>query len=424
MHNEKERKLFIDLFEKHLNDTLEWLAALAPGEGGGVTRLLYTDSWLRTQRELKARMERAGLSAHFDEAGNLYGRLEGKASSLSSILTGSHIDTVVDGGKYDGAYGVAAGLVALEYLLKRYGRPKRTLELVSLCEEEGSRFPLAYWGSGSIAGLRSFAQIADMQDSDGIGFEEAMRGCGFGQESGHKECRRSDIGAYIELHIEQGAVLESEGLAIGVVEAIAGQRRLNVTVTGEANHAGTTPMLMRRDALEGASAMMLELRQEAMRRGAPLVATVGKLKVQPNVPNVVPGRASFTVDIRHSDEAALAGFADWLRGAFGQLAKERGLDVESEEWFREKPVPMHDGLKRSMDAICGDFGLASKRMVSGAGHDGQMFGHICPTAMLFVPSRGGISHSPQEYTPPRELAAGALVLTELLYKLGYEGEEI
>ncbi|MGO4694165.1 allantoate deiminase [Paenibacillus sp. 2TAB26] len=419
----REKERLLSYFETQVMQVLNWLATYSPDEEGGITRLLYTEGWLETQQALALKMESCGLTTEFDNVGNLFGKLQGDDPDAPSIITGSHIDTVIQGGHYDGAYGIAAGLLALDYLQKQFGKPKRTLELVSLCEEEGSRFPMAYWGSGSIAGKRNFEQIVHLQDAQDVFFADAMQQCGFGEGTG-RDSRRHDIGAFIEIHIEQGAVLEQEGVAIGVVETIAGQRRLKFEVIGESNHAGTTPMHMRRDALEGVSAMIGALRQEAMRLGSPLVATAGRLQVFPNVPNVVPGKVVFTVDARHANEQALDSFCRWVVQRFTALAGERQLQIQGTEWFREEPVPMNEVLKQHMDHICGEMGISSKRMVSGAGHDAQMFEHICPTAMLFVPSRRGISHSPEEYTEPRELAVGVLVLTELLYRLGYEGEEV
>ncbi|WP_141505590.1 allantoate deiminase [Paenibacillus luteus] len=419
----QEREQLLSYFETQVMQVLNWLATFSPDEEGGITRLLYTEGWLETQQALQAKMASNGLLTEFDNVGNLFGKLLGENVDAPAIITGSHIDTVVQGGIYDGAYGIAAGLLALEYLQQQYGKPKRTLEIVSLCEEEGSRFPMAYWGSGSIVGKRNFEQIVHLQDSQEVFFADAMHRCGFG-EGMARDSRRSDVGAFIEVHIEQGAVLEKEGIAIGIVETIAGQRRLKFEVIGESNHAGTTPMHMRRDALEGVSMMIQALRQEAIRIGAPLVATVGRLQVQPNVPNVVPGKVIFTVDARHADEQALDRFCRWVMKEFTALADERQLSIQGSEWFREEPVPMNEGLKRHMDEVCGNMAITSKRMISGAGHDAQMFEHICPTAMLFVPSRRGISHSPEEYTEPRDLAVGVLVLTELLYRLGYEGEEL
>ncbi|CAM4356218.1 allantoate deiminase [Paenibacillus alkaliterrae] len=419
----QEKEKLLTYFETHIMKVLHWLASFGPDEDGGITRLLYSDSWLEAQRALAVKMSGCGLVTEFDEVGNLFGKLQGEDADAPSIITGSHIDTVVQGGLYDGAYGIAAGLLALDYLKRQFGKPKRTLELVSLCEEEGSRFPMAYWGSGSIAGKRNFEQIVHLQDGQEMSFADAMHRCGFGEGMG-RNCRRDDIGAFIELHIEQGAVLESEGISIGVVDTIAGQRRLKFEVVGESNHAGTTPMHMRKDALEGVSVMIQALRREAVKLGAPLVATVGRLQVLPNMPNVVPGKVVFTVDARHADEGVLGSFCDWVKRTFTQLADERQLAIHGSEWFREEPVPMDERLKKQMDDVCKQMAISSKRMVSGAGHDAQMFKHICKAAMLFVPSRRGISHSPEEFTEPRDLAVGVLVLTELLYRLGYEGEEL
>ncbi|WP_424769258.1 allantoate deiminase [Paenibacillus sp. sgz302251] len=419
----QEKERLLRYFEEHIMELLNWLAAYSADAEAGVTRLLYSDGWLETQRALMAKMTICGLAAEFDEVGNLFGRLQGEDLSAHAIVTGSHIDTVVQGGKYDGAYGIAAGLLALAYLKQQFGKPKRTLEVVSLCEEEGSRFPMAYWGSGSIVGKRNFEQIIHLQDSQDMFFTDAMARCGFG-EGKARSSRRTDIGAFVEVHIEQGAVLEAEGITIGIVDAIAGQRRMNFEVHGESNHAGTTPMHMRRDALDGVSAMIQALRQEALRLGPPLVATIGRLQVQPNVPNVVPGKVVFTVDARHADGQALDRFCEWMVRTFAQLAEERQLAIQSAEWFSEEPVLMNDKLKAYMDDVCSELSVTSKHLVSGAGHDAQIFGSACPTAMLFVPSRSGISHSPEEYTAPRDLATGVLVLTELLYRLGYEGEEL
>ncbi len=416
---EAEMQRLLAHFEQRLEEILERLASCSADEEG-VTRLLYTPEWLSGQQTVKEIMEQAGLEASFDEVGNLFGKLKG-ATERGSIMTGSHIDTVVNGGKYDGAYGIAAGIVALGYLKDQYGMPLRALEVVSLCEEEGSRFPMAYWGSGAITGERSFSQTAELTDKEGIFFAEAMADCGFGEGSG-LSAKRRDIDAFIELHIEQGIVLESERKQVGIVNAIVGQRRFQVEVAGEANHAGTTPMDMRKDALEGAAAIISRLRHEAIALGPPLVATAGTIRISPNAPNVVPGYAVFTVDIRHADRTALESFCARFHEAASSLAGERGLGYRCREWFREDPVPMDKELSEKLMNICEDLKIEVKEMSSGAGHDAQMLARLCPSAMLFVPSRGGVSHSPQEYTSPRELAIGVLALTALLYQLGYEEE--
>ncbi|WP_254450199.1 Zn-dependent hydrolase [Cohnella herbarum] len=412
------RERLLNEFQMDISNLLDWLATYTIEKQPGITRLLYSKEWFNAQKALEARMEERGLTPSFDEVGNLFGTIQGGHSDLPSILVGSHIDTVAQGGKYDGAYGIVAGLIAVDYLQRTYGQPKCTLEVVSLCEEEGSRFPIAYWGSGSIAGERNFQQIKSLRDREGILFVDAMHDCGFGECSA-REAVRKDIGTFVELHIEQGGVLEEEGLSIGIVEAIAGQIRLKFEIIGEPNHAGTTPMYMRRDALEGASAMIRWLRDAAVQKGPPLVATVGSLDVSPNVSNVVPGQAIFTVDIRHSDEVALEQFRSEVITQFTSIAAQRGLGIQYVDWFNEKPVPMDENLNRQLVQICDEMDIKYRQMVSGAGHDAQMFKLVCPTALVFVPSQGGISHSPEEYSDARELAVGVLLLVQLLYKLGY-----
>lgn len=400
-----------------LLELLEELSAFsAPGEG--VTRLLYTPEWLDAQRFLLKVMAGSGLEAYTDSTGNVYGRLAGTQQDGKTVLTGSHIDTVVSGGKYDGAYGVAAAVTALRYLSRTYGPPLRTLEAVSFAEEEGSRFPLTFWGSGNVTGLYAGIPDDSCRDAGGVSLKEAMESCGLkGEASGSL---REDIAAYVELHIEQGIILERTGTQVGVVEAIAGQRRFTVSVKGAANHAGTTPMNLRSDALAAASEMVLWLETSAAAAGDPMVATVGRLEVIPGTPNVIPGEVNFTLDIRHSREAELAAFCAETAAAFSAIADRRGACVSIEPRLRAIPAPMDTALCAKLEAICEGQGRTFRRLVSGAGHDAQLFAPRCRTAMIFVPSRSGISHSPDEYTAPEDLAAGLEVLIALLYQLGYE----
>ncbi|MCC3372686.1 Zn-dependent hydrolase [Cohnella sp. REN36] len=400
---------------------LERLAAFGAEERGGVTRLLYAQPWLDAQTFLAKRMRAAGLEARFDRVGNLYGRLPGSLPEAPIVLTGSHIDTVRSGGRYDGAYGVAAGLLALEGLKRTRGTPLRTLEVVSLCEEEGSRFPLAYWGSGHIAGVYRLEDGAGAVDSDGVPLAEAMAAAGFGR-SEQPDCRRSDLGAYVELHIEQGIVLERTGHRLGLVEAIAGQKRFALTVTGASDHAGTTPMALRTDALAGVAEMAVALEARALAAGDPLVATVGRLEVRPNTPNVIPGEVRFTLDVRHHRDEKLERFCREALELFAAIASRRGLTLDAQAWLETEPAPMHSGLTALLDRICCGMNLPPLRMVSGAGHDAQLFATLCPTAMLFVPSKGGVSHSPEEYTSPENLADGAVALADCLYELAYREE--
>jgi len=403
-------------------ELVEWLARFGTDAGGGVTRLLYDASWLEAQLTLAERFRQLGLEVFFDEVGNLHGVLRGTDSAAAAVWTGSHIDTVQQGGKYDGAYGIAAGLIAILKLSARFGRPRRDVHLVSFCEEEGSRFPLAYWGSGYVTGRFSLDEIPEAYDSEGISLEEAMRAAGFGPGSGTSPASVPPL-AYIELHIEQGAVLEREQTAVGLVQGIVGQKRLTFEVSGTANHAGTTPMTMRSDALSGVAEMILAAELRGSSYGPPLVATVGSLTIQPNLTNVIPGHVAFTLDARHADSAELAEFCEELIAVYRQIAAERGLTLSSREWMDAPAVRLDHDLLLQLTGICRRQGLSHRTMYSGAGHDAQLMQAICPSAMVFVPSRGGISHSPDEYTSDEELAVGVQVLIDFLYGLAYEDDD-
>jgi len=407
--------------EKSVVGLLDELALCGAERDGGVTRLLYTPSWMEAQRLLERRMAEAGLAVRYDCVGNLFGRLDGRGPENGVVLTGSHIDTVRKGGKYDGAYGIAASLTAVKFLREKFGPPLRPIEVVSFCEEEGSRFPLAYWGSGNVTGEFTPEQADLIIDAHGVTMREAMEACGFGRTDAAEppSAMRTDIIAFVEAHIEQGMTLERYGERIGIVETIAGQRRYIVSVSGETNHAGTTPMGLRRDAMAGAAEMIHFLERAAQKAGDPLVATVGSITNAPNVPNVISGMVEFTLDIRHMSETLLTGFCDTVLSTFRSIAERRGLELQVRSVLHTRPVPMDSVLAGRLERICASRNIPYRRMMSGAGHDAQMFGAVCPSVMLFVPSRGGISHSPDEHTSPEDLALGTAVLTELLYELAY-----
>ncbi|MFC5702167.1 Zn-dependent hydrolase [Cohnella faecalis] len=401
---------------------LERLASCSDGteSAGGVTRLLYTKAWSDAQRVLEDEMKKAGLETRYDNVGNLYGRLPGRLEDAPTVLTGSHVDTVRSGGKYDGAYGIAAGIAALAFLKKTHGTPLRPLEVVSFCEEEGSRFPIAYWGSGNVTGLFDWrGEAADLRDADGISLMDAMVEAGFGKPDGG-DCRRTDLAAFVELHVEQGMVLERSEQQIGIVETIVGQRRYSVFLEGAANHAGTTPMTMRTDAMAGAAEIIFRMETLASQWGGPLVATVGRIIAAPNTPNVIAGNVEFTLDIRHADEWKLTAFCELILTEVERIALRRGLKYATKPWLSTLPVPMSTSLSIRAERICFNLSMTCRRMVSGAGHDAQLLATECPTAMIFVPSKGGFSHSPQEYTSPAQLADGLTVLIALLQELAYE----
>lgn len=408
----------LDHLTEETANRLEWLGEFGKDPKGGVSRLLYTKEWVEGQHALKQWMDDEGLETKFDDIGNLFGTLIGKNTN-ETILTGSHVDTVTNGGKLDGAYGIVAGILAIKYLKKHFGQPLRNIEVVSMAEEEGSRFPYSFWGSKNIIGLAKREDVETIKDFDGVPFTEAMKKAGFDFRDETKAIR-NDLKAFVEVHIEQGSVLETEKIAIGVVNSIVGQRRYTVEIIGEANHAGTTPMGYRKDAVFAASHMIHEIITMAKETGDPLVTTVGKFEAYPNIVNVVPGKVIFTIDVRHTDKEAILSFTEQMTAKMQDLSKEHEVEMNIDLWMDEDPVPMDQNVVELIEKQCKENGLNYKVMHSGAGHDSQIFAPVVPTAMLFVPSRKGISHNPAEFTEPKDLAEGVKALIGALYELGYK----
>jgi allantoate deiminase len=393
-----------ELLEKRL-DELYAIGALAEG---GTYRGLYDDAWAAAVERVERWLNDAGLKTRRDAVGNLWGRVEGTDKG-KSIVTGSHIDTVRRGGRLDGALGIVAGLTAVESLLKEKGKPRRTLEVVAICEEEGSRFKTNFWGSRAITG------DIDHVDPD-IASAMPERGLDPARVA---SAARDDIDTFVELHIEQGGVLESSGIALAVVSAIVGTAHLEITVTGRPDHAGTTPMAMRQDALAGAAAMIQAIESIARSLGAPAVATVGKIRAEPDQMNVIPGRVVFTVDLRHADLGARRALEERIRSICGTVASERGLQLEIRVLQEKSPVPMHPDVRSVLARAARESGARVTELVSGAGHDAQILAARCKVGMLFVPSIGGRSHCPEESTRPEHLELGTNVLRQALQIIAY-----
>lgn len=409
-----------ETYGKNINvdEMLEWFASFGQSDSRGVTRLLYSSAWIEAQQALKEKMEEMGLTPTFDRVGNLFGKLQGTEQNTKTILVGSHIDTVVNGGKYDGAYGIAAGLIATHRLFQQYGRPKKTIEVVSLCEEEGSRFPFTFWGSKNITGKCNLNDIKTLTDSEGISFLDAMKRSGF-DPSSYAPPVRKDLACFIELHIEQGKILETTNNSLGMVSHIVGQRRFDIEIIGESNHAGTTPMHLRKDAMNTASYLISYINAKAKEIDPQLVATVGKLLATPNVVNVIAGEVKMTLDVRHHKEEVLDHFCAELYSYIDRLADEEGLDISISKWMDAKPIKMDESLTALAETIAAEKQLPFQAIVSGAGHDAQIFAEYCPTSLIFVPSKNGISHSPLEFTKKEDLENGVEILTSLLHRLAY-----
>ncbi len=392
------------LIERRLDE----LYAIGAEPDGGAYRPLYGPAWATAVERVERWLKDAGLKTRRDAVGNLWGRVEGTDKG-KSIVTGSHIDTVRRGGRLDGALGIVAGLTAVEALLKEKGKPRRTLEVVAICEEEGSRFRTNFWGSTAITG--SIDQVPH-------DIAAAMRERGLDPQK-VASAARDDIDTFVELHIEQGAVLESANRPLAIVSAIVGTAHLEVTVTGRPDHAGTTPMDMRRDALAGAAAMVQAVESIARSLGQPAVATVGKLAVEPDQINVVPGRVVFTMDLRHTELSGRGALEERIRSVCDTIGAERRLGLAMRTLQDKPPVAMHPEVRALLARAAQDCGVQATEMVSGAGHDAQILAARCKVGMLFVPSIGGRSHCPEEATNPEHLRLGTEVLARSLELLAY-----
>jgi len=398
------------------------LAALASisAEPDRLTRLYLTEAHRRSARLVAEWMRAAGLRVRMDAAGTVHGlRIaagEGPRAG-KRLLLGSHIDTVVDAGRYDGTLGVVAAILAVEELRRRGVTLPFALEVLAFGDEEGVRFPKTLIGSSTVAGaLRD--PMLDLTDADGITIRAALAAFGGDPDALQSEAyRREDTVGYIEVHIEQGPVLERLGRSLGVVTAIAGQTRARIDVMGEAGHAGTVPMDIRRDALAAAADMVLAIEAVA---GAPndaaLVATVGEFRVAPGASNVIPGDVRFSLDLRAADDTVRTCAASAIRERIAEIAARRGVRVAMET-LHEKPVvacapEMVARIGAAIEAVTGQ---AAYALMSGAGHDAQAMVHLGPIGMIFVRCRGGISHNPAEYASPDDigLAVAALVETVL-----------
>ena len=402
--------------EKLLAD-LEDLARIGATPDGGVTRLVCTPEYAAAQDWLRARLAEIGLTVTSDGAGNVFGhyRPAGPSASDPAVYLGSHLDTVPNGGHYDGALGVVAALAAARAVIAS-GGAARPFTVVSWADEEGARFGAGLFGSRAATGEVTAEELTASRDANGISRAEAMRRSGLDPLAALRA--RLPAGAvrhYLELHIEQGANLAEAGIEIGIVEGIVGISRYEITFTGQANHAGTTPMHLRRDALRGAARLIQAVPEIVARRGSGRsVGTVGQISVRPGAANVIPGEATLTVELRDLASDVLQSLCDEVAQAAREAAEAEGLTASLALKDLARPALLDQVLQGRIADICRARGYSSTSIPSGAGHDAQSLARLAPSAMIFVPSRDGISHSPHEYTSPDDCARGAQVLTDLL----------
>lgn len=389
---------------------IEGLDQFTATPGKGTTRLTYSLEFRQASDFLRAEMEAVGLTVREDAIGNLIGRLEGSDPDLAPVLIGSHFDSVPNGGKFDGQAGVVAG-IEIACLFKERGlAPERSIEIIAMIEEEGTRFGGGLVASRILTGGLDTRSLDDLPDDDGITMAQAMAAYGLDPALAYRAVLKpGSVHAFLELHIEQGPVLEAHGEDVGIVERIVGMAQLKATFRGQAGHAGTTPMNARRDALVGAVGALSQLPDLARAIGQDAVLTVGKLEVRPGGANVIPDLVTFSVDIRAPGADAVRALVDLTRSVI-EGAGGNGLTVEVDEQLFVPPVPLSAELHGTLSRHAGRLGLKSRTMVSGAGHDAMIMVGFVPTGLIFVPSRNGISHAPEEWTDYEQLARGVDVL--------------
>lgn len=402
-----------------LHDAIDRLAALNDDpDAGGITREVFTPTYREAADRVAAAMADVGLEVREDAFGNVLGRWAGADPDAPAVLTGSHFDTTLNAGRYDGVVGVLGAIAAVEALRASDFSPARSVEVVGFAGEE-PRFGSGCIGSRAFMGDLGPEELERMRDRDGVALADALRGYGLDPAAVPAAAQAPDgVHAFVELHIEQGAVLEAAGVPVGVVRRIAAPHDLRVTLRGAATHAGATPMALRRDALAGAAEAMVEL--ERLARAAPsgtAVATVGVLRARPGAINVVPGEVTMDVDVRDSDLDARTGVVDgWIAGVRA-LAERRELEVALETITHDTPAECAPEVVAAAEAACAELGVAYRKMISGAYHDAMVLGAAIPMGMIFVPSAGGVSHHPDEYTAPEDIDRGVAVLAGTLARL-------
>jgi len=385
----------------------------------GVWRTAYSPEWVQATNQYASWCEDAGLTVNRDSVGNTFGVLKGSEPG-GSIASGSHIDTQRPGGKYDGALGALAALIAIRSLKEQFGTPKRTLEAIAFCEEEGSRFPTAhYWGSSAIIGRASAQNPETMKDFEGETMANAMRSVGL-DPTKIKDAKRDDIDTFLELHVEQGPVLEHAGFPVAVVDAITGIRHYKVTLFGVQNHAGAFPMDLRRDPMAGFAEIASGLIDTAHRMGRPAVTTVGRIHVEPNFPAVVPASVTFFVDARHPHAPSRDDLYKKQAALIKEVAERRGLQFTVEVLLDHAPCPSDPGLVTMLQKVCEQQGVRAMTMASGAGHDSQQMAEIAKVAMIFVRSKDGRSHTQEEFSSIEDIVEGIRILAGGMHQLAYE----
>jgi len=406
--------------QQRLWDTLQKLSEFGrpPGAGfeGGVTRLGFSAEDLAARSYVAGLLRAAGLTVRVDPAGNLFARREG-TENLPVLLFGSHIDSVPNGGNFDGQVGSMGALEVMRTLQERGIQTRHPLELVIWVNEEGHHFGKGVFGSAAAAGLLG-TDILDRRDSDGLTLADWLRR--YGQDPSkfaQAHIAPGSLAGYLELHIEQGGILDERGIPIGIVQGIVGINWWTCTAEGFANHAGTTPIDRRADAFAAAARAVLAVREEVRAGPGRQVGTVGYARVEPGARNIIPGRVEFPVELRDLDADKVARIWARIEQRFQKIALEENVKINCVPLSRDVPARTNPAFQQAIRDAARALGLPTLDLPSGAGHDAQNIAHLAPIGMIFVPSRGGISHSPREYSSPDQVASGAEVLYRSLLLL-------
>ncbi|WP_138418753.1 M20 family metallo-hydrolase [Aquibacillus sediminis] len=403
--------------EGRLWNRINELGQIGKSEGGGINRFSFTDEERKAKELIKHYMTEAGLTVREDEIGNVFGRLDGKGPGGKTVLIGSHIDTVLNGGKFDGAAGVLSGIEVLQTVKEQDIITEDSIEVVAFTDEEGTRFSTGLLGSEAYVGELTYSELFDHIDQQGISIAEAMISQGYQPENiGNVKVNADDIKGYLEVHIEQGKVLESHNVPVGLVTGIAGLRWLKIKLSGEAGHAGTTPMPMRKDPL-AAAAELIYRAEKLVKQQEQTVMTVGQLSVQPGGINVIPSDIEFTIDIRDLSEELLDHLVNKLNEITKDVCLERGISVQIETLHKVAGVGCSAKINSSIQSSIEGNGIEVIKLPSGAIHDAMVIGKMTDIGMIFLRTKDGISHTAEEWCDKEDLSMGAQVLLEAVVKL-------
>jgi len=409
-------KLEID--QQRLNSEIDTLAAISDAEPPAVTRIVFTPTDLKARAWMISRCQEAGLTVGQDAIGNIFARWIGADPAARAVATGSHIDAIPNAGKYDGVVGVLGGLEAIRALRRNGFRPRNSIELLVFATEEPTRFGIGCLGSRLLSGTLSAEAAAKLEDRDGESVDEARRKAGFHGNLQEVKLPKGYYKAFVELHIEQGPLLERAKISLGIVKSIAAPASLRISIEGAGGHAGGVLMPDRRDALCAAAELLLAVENAARTSGAvDTVATVGVCDVFPGAVNSIPSRVGLTLDIRDTDLGRRDSVMQTIERAGQNISAKRQVSIQSEVLNADAPADCAPEVRAALSDSCREHGFPFLEIVSRAYHDSLFLSRIAPTGMLFIPCRNGYSHRPDEYAAPEDIARGALVLAESLAKL-------